>query len=507
MKEKLKVSLEFDSKDFEKGINKIKSDANKLHNELKSMTDWVNTNKIDKVDSSLNKVKSSAKKVRAEISKSHELKLKVDDYEMKIKSSSSKLRWLREETEDTQKLKLDIQKYKEGLNEAKKELGNFVNTWKTEVNKLQQSFNSLWKAVAWAIAVDKVIDKILSVEELQQRLVVESWLTAQQARMYWVNVEAQAIRSWIKKEDYFNAYINSVRQWIVWPWSFDSSIIKQAALAEQKWYSSEEFLKSIVSIQKTYKWASKSDIAAQVFGLISSKWIQDVEKDIPNLLAEYAPLLEERWFKFWETLNVLIEASKQWTFNLDKPLDLIKEQWAKITDKFLAWDKWDLTLLNTLFKDDFQDLVNQYKGWEISAKQVWEVLAWKTEQLSKSDQLKMILDFYWTQAEDLWTQNVIKLLQAWKWIDSERLLLDLKNQAKFTLSETAKTSYWIGWSIERVGVWFSWLVSKIQEWTWNILWDWDVQAPISIVNNNYSTDATIQNQVKNNKDLSNRQAK
>ena len=507
MEKQLKLQVVADTTKFEGAVNQLKSQASKLHWELSSVWDNISTSWIDKLDSKLMWAKGTASKLRSTISEKHSLQLTVDDFEQKIKMSRNKLRTLQGDTQDAQKLRLDISDYTIWLNKAKSNLRNFVNTWDQSVNKLQQSFLTLSKTIGSIAAWIAGVEKIKTVEELQQKLVVESWLSASQAKEYSGQLASQAVKAWVRKEDYITSYMSAVKFWWVWPWNVTDPSIIYWAIAEQRGYSSEEYQRAIKSVQKAYWWF-EGDIWKQIFWLISSSWIQDVQKDIPNLLAEYAPILKERWFNFGETLNVLVEASKQWTFNLEKPLDLIKEQWKKISDRFTAWSDWDLKLLNQLFWQSFQDLQKQYEQGDISSKDVGQILSEKSKDLSKSNQLKLILDFFWSQSEDLWIQNTLKLLSSPKWLNSNALLKDLSNQADYTTSELRKTSYSLSWGVNATAAWLDYLVWKWSQWIGKLFWQEEWDKPTSIVTNNYyTTEANVKNQIKNSKIIEQTQAK
>lgn len=495
MEKELKIQIVGDTKKFDSALNKLKDSARDLHWDLKKSTEWVDASKITKVNSELKQVRSTAKSLKSEISESHKLRLKVDDFEQKIKKSKRLLKDLDEDSNDALRLRLDISWFKSNLSKARTELNNFVRRWDKNVSWLQDSFNklgSIWAWIAWATWVWEIL---LSQEQLQRQLISSGRVSAEDSRWIVAGLDVQAASKWIETDVYRTAYKEAIDQWLVWIKDISNELVTFAALAETKWYSTWEYLRWVKALQKTYWW-DVWKYWQEVFWLL---WWTDVERDIPNLLAEYAPLLKERWFETsWEIYSVLKKASELWTFNLDKPLDLLKEQWAKFTEIFTEGEKGNLEQLNKIFGDSFQDLQKQYKEGEISSKEVWELLSAKAAWLDKTKQLQLVLDVFWTQAEDLWYQNVIELLTASQWFDSKKYEEDLRNNAQFITDEMSKF-----WSRS-----LSWVTQKVTSWLWWAIWWWvdlvswlfKEEDSSKFVNtstvNYYSTNTTLQNNEK-----------
>lgn len=495
-------------------IDKVSSDAKSAKNDVKQIWSAVDTSWIEKFNSKITSAQSDVKKLDWLTSAKRELYLKIDQYEQQIWRARNDLKRLDSETSQAQELRLNIKEFTTGLNQARKELTNFVNTWDKQLSSLQQKFDKLWTwiktGLAWWVAavggVSKATDVVLSTEELQRRLVTEWWLSAKEARTYSAQVDASAARAWIPKEEYRQAYISLVQQWAITPSQVESSKISTAAVAWTKKYDIEEFTRWSKILQNVFGW-DLGTIQKQVLWTVSMKWLLDKEKDIPNLLAEYAPLLKERGFTLWETLNVAKVASQQGTFNLDKPFDLLKEQWAKFSDIFTRWNEWQLKTLNQVFGQEFWTLRNQYLKWEVSTKDVWSILAGKTEGLSKANKLKLLLDVFGTQAEDLWFSTTKALLESPKWLDSKKLTDDLRKAWESQLEQVKDVSTWtLSNVLDRIAAWawtlVQWARTGITTWlnsaSWSVknafwvdLWTvstWSTPYNVSVTNNyNYLT--------------------
>ena len=486
MEKKIEIIVWADIKKFNQKMDKLKTQAKKLHSDLNSLSDWidtswldkldnkvkevwttadrsknkvediwksVNVNWINKLDSKLNNVKGTAKNLRSEIWEKHELKLKVDGYEMQLLSAKRKLKTLKSDTEEAQRLRLDISDYKANLWKARYELTNFVRRGKKELSGLQQHFNTIgWNMkgmIWWAMATAgwMMLENAVVTSEVFQRNLVLEGTSADDARGLVSNLQGVSAQKGSNEELYFKAYQLATKGGVIWREDVNSDILTKAAIVEERGGDMKQFLNSLKTIKESWwaKGVSYEKISREIVGLLSTNWVMDVQSDIPELIAEYMPVLTERWYSRADIYKIIETWSKKWVFNLDKPLDFAKEAaGAKISDMFSSWKEWDLEKLNKVFWEDFKQLREDYKEWHITWKDVvWQLLdKWKS--LTGAKAMEFQLDILGTQAEDMWLSQTTEIFDSLKWLDKEKYLDTLSsrwNKVSDNLQELSGQTY------------------------------------------------------------------
>lgn len=490
------ITILADTTKYEQSIESLKWKTRELHSAISSSGGTVDVD-TSTAERKLWKVKGEVKDLRWAITTQHALDLKIDDYQQKIRRARNQLKDLDSDTDEARSLRLNIMDYQRWIWQAKKEFKDFENqgvdsidTLKWKVGQLWRSFESLkwWietagKALMAYQALQAVTDVVMSTEETAKQL-INTWVSVKDANTYSWELKMIAADSWFKSEVYNEAYMWLVQSWLIDASQTMHSSIWKAALMIEKGWDMKKIGTAIWSLQQNFGY-SQQDAASYILWMMTTPGMKDVT-EIPDYLAEYAVLAKERGMSWDQLANFLMTASKQNTFNLDKPLDLIKEQGARYSDIFTRWDEGQLKTLNSIFWEEFWSLRKAYLSWEMSIADVSSSLAEKAKWLSSAKQLQLVLDVFGTQSEDLGAKATLDLFNSIKSTKGNEGKMLIDNANIIESNRLAYANSTLTQKIEGTSAAFSVLTGKVMDWAW---WssenDWKTPKSVTQIQNTY----------------------
>lgn len=297
-----------------------------------------------------------------------DLELNVVEYEKKVKEARAQLKLLDDDSEEAIELKIDLNRYKRTLTEAKRELNNYLNTWDTATSRLQAKFNQVWEEIkksrdelikvwrstAWIDKISNRLDELWTqlaqgkidirqynkeIENLQTELQDSwqwfDWIITKLKGFWWalagVTAVAWTIIWWITiLDDYNRALVKLENQ--VWNTNRDLwelEIILQNINNTWLLQNLDEWVSIVSTLAKESKESTRALNGTAI-------WVTAIantfDKDYNEVLRTNLSLQKTYWLTGAES-NDIITSSLQRTWDTyDDLLDSINEYSAKAKD-------------------------------------------------------------------------------------------------------------------------------------------------------------------------------
>ena len=432
---------------------------------------WENTVYIDitadiknfekKLNESIKVARDTWKKLDSELIV--KMDLNIAEMQLKLQNAKNIMKKAKADWDETMQIKanIDINNLSRNLTEAKRQMNNYLNTWETNLSRLQAKFNEVnkniekqggllwwlkdkfgdfikwWAVLAWITALAIKTDEF---EKASKKLENQLWLTSSEAKIFrdvltdldnlgFLTIEENTkIVSTLRKELWLtNVEIKEVWTWI---WAISKTFEKDF----------NEVLRANTALQKNFwiSWQEANDIITR-----SLQNTGDTYDDLLDSINEYSAKAKDSWIEVWRFINILIDWTKKWIRNTDELADAQREMAIRLQD----WSKSSIEALGRLWIN-YNDLKNDIKKGNITVWEAMQMVAQKIEWIEDPlDRVQIWTALMWTKFEDNWN-----------------IIIDVMANASSSID-------WVDWAtatmVENSQTWLDKIKSSFKE-LWNV---------------------------------------